>query len=270
MNSPQRAILILVDGLRPEPVEQGLMPALSHLAAGGTATLKARSVMPSITLPCIASIFLSVPPTRHKTLTNTWHHNRRPLPGLFEMARAGGLLTASFHGWDPLRDLSQPDVLDFAYYHRSGDPIASQTESEVCQFAADWIVRHQPGFSFIYIELPDQLGHKFGYLSPEYLSGCERVDAALSGLFERLKQAGLLDEAVVVVTADHGGHDRTHGTPLPEDMTVPLILHGKGVRTGHLLEGKASILDIAPTITHLLGLPTPPEWQGRVLMEALV
>lgn len=269
MNTPQRAILILMDGLRPEPLLDGRMPAIHRFAAGGAASYATRSVMPSITLPCIASIFLSVPPRRHKTVTNDWHHNRNALPGLFEMARGGGLMTASFHGWDPLRDLSRPDVLDFCYYHRSGDPLTAQTEKEVCRYAGDWIAAHQPGFAFIYIELPDQLGHKFGYLSPEYLAGCERVDRAVNSFLERMTQAGLLESSLLVLTADHGGHERTHGSEMPEDMTVPLILRGPGIKPQIELRQPSCILDIAPTITHLLNLATPEEWEGRVLAEAL-
>lgn len=266
---PSRAILLLMDGLRPEPLANGLMPNLARLASEGAATLSARSQMPSITLPCIASIFLSLPPAAHGTLTNTWQRRDPPLPGLFETARAAGLLTASFHGWDPLRDLSQPEVLDFGYYQRSADPITGDTETQVTRFAVDWIAANRPGFAFVYIELPDQLGHRFGFLTPEYLAGCERVDLAVGLFVERLSAAGLLEDTLLVLTADHGGHGRAHGSELPEDMTVPLILRGPGIRSGAQIEEPAGIIDIAPTITHLLGLETPPNWQGRVLRQAL-
>ena len=266
---PQQSILVLMDALRPEPIAEGRMPTLTRLAAEGASTLAARSQMPSITLPCITSIFLSVPPPEHGTLTNTFSRPNPPLPGLFEMARAGGLMTASFHGWDELRDLSQPGVLDFAFYHRSADPVSGNTEVEVCTFAGDWIAANRPGFSFLYIELPDQLGHRFGYLSTEYLEGCERVDRAVEILVRGLERAGILDETLLVLTADHGGHERSHGSDSREDMTVPLILRGPGIKNNYIIDGPTRILDIAPTITHVQGLPTPPGWQGRALQEAL-
>lgn len=258
-----------MDGLRPEPLALGLMPNLSRLAEEGAFTPSARSQMPSITLPCIASIFTSLPPAEHGTQTNTWAPHNPPFPGLFEMARSGGLLTASFHGWDPLRDLSQPDVLDFGFYHRSGDPVSGDSEAEVCAFAGDWIALNRPGFAFIYIELPDQLGHKYGFLTPEYLEGCRRVDRAVGAFTRRIEQAGLLGSSLLALVADHGGHERTHGSDSPEDMTVPLILRGPGVKPGAEI-GPASILDLAPTITRLLNLATPPGWRGRVLEEALL
>ena len=259
-----------MDGLRPEAFADGRMPTLTRLAAEGAATLSARSQMPSITLPCIASIFLSLPPAVHGTQTNTWQHRQPPLPGLFEMAHTGGLRTASFYGWDPLRDLSQPGVLDFGCFQRSGDPLTGQTEQEVCRSAADWIAAQRPGFTFVYIELPDQLGHGFGFLSAEYLDGCRRVDRAVALLVDRLQQAGLLEDTLLVLTADHGGHEHSHGSDSPEDMTVPLILRGPGIRAGAQLDGPVGIIDIAPTITHLLRLDTPATWQGRVLEQALL
>ena len=51
-------------------------------------------------------------------------------------------------------------------------------------------------------------------------------------------------------TADHGGHDRTHGTDSPEDMTIPFIINGKDFKAGEKLEN-VSIKDIAPTVAKL-------------------
>jgi arylsulfatase A-like enzyme len=85
-----------------------------------------------------------------------------------------------------------------------------------------------------------------------------------------LERAGILDETLLVLTADHGGHERSHGSDSSEDMTVPLIMRGPGIKKSCNIEGPTSILDIAPTITRVLGLATPPGWQGRPLMEALL
>jgi phosphopentomutase len=77
--------------------------------------------------------------------------------------------------------------------------------------------------------------------------------------------ATLPEEYTVIVTADHGGHNRTHGTDCPEDMTIPLILKGAPFAPGKVLE-QASIKDIAPTIAALLGAAPAPEWDGKSLI----
>ena len=71
--------------------------------------------------------------------------------------------------------------------------------------------------------------------------------------------------ALVIVTADHGGHDRTHGTPLPEDMTIPVVFCGPKFEKGKTLSG-VSIKDIAPTVTALLGVEPDEDWEGKSLI----
>jgi phosphopentomutase len=72
------------------------------------------------------------------------------------------------------------------------------------------------------------------------------------------------DEYTVIITADHGGHDRMHGTDMPEDMTIPMFYIGKDFEPGRELSG-ISILDIAPTIAKVMGLLPEKEWEGKAL-----
>lgn len=86
-------------------------------------------------------------------------------------------------------------------------------------------------------------------------------------------------------TADHGGHDRTHGTDSPEDMTIPFIIKGKNFKVGEKISrpekrfqgrGKdfktgekpenVSIKDIAPTVAKLLGIAPDQAWEGKSLV----
>ena len=68
----------------------------------------------------------------------------------------------------------------------------------------------------------------------------------------------------MLITADHGGHDRIHGTELPEDMTIPFFAMGKDFEAGKELEN-VSILDYAPTVAKLLGTNADKDWEGKVL-----
>ena len=63
-----------------------------------------------------------------------------------------------------------------------------------------------------------------------------------------IEKAG--DEYTIIITADHGGHDRSHGTDMDEDMTIPMMFYGPSFTPGKELEG-GSILDIAPTIAEI-------------------
>jgi arylsulfatase A-like enzyme len=78
---------------------------------------------------------------------------------------------------------------------------------------------------------------------------------------------GILDDTLFLVTSDHGGHGVVHGTDEPEDMTIPWMLAGPGVRTGHTIEASVSIVDTAPTILHTMGIEAPESWMGQPILE---
>lgn len=69
----------------------------------------------------------------------------------------------------------------------------------------------------------------------------------------------------VIITADHGGHERSHGSDMDEDMTIPLFIRGENVSAGQL-KGDISIMDIAPTVAAIAGAQPAREWEGKSLV----
>jgi phosphopentomutase len=121
----------------------------------------------------------------------------------------------------------------------------------------------RPDFAFVYLGTVDVAGHVSGWMSPAYLAQATRVDEAVGSLL-----AVLPPDTHVLMQADHGGHDRSHGSDIPDDILIPWLLAGPGVIEGHALESPVSLLDTAPTIARLLGLAPHPEWEGHVRVEA--
>jgi arylsulfatase A-like enzyme len=113
------------------------------------------------------------------------------------------------------------------------------------------------------------VGHRHGWMSEPYLEAVHQADRAIGLVLGALRKAGRLAGTACLVLADHGGHDFDHSAGLAEDLTIPWIVSGPGVRRGHQVAAPVDITDTAPTITHLLGLPMPAEWTGRVVTEAL-
>jgi len=109
-----KTLLILVDGMRPDAIEN--MPAVQELMKKSTYTLDARTVMPSVTLPCHVSLFHSVDPERHGTTTNVYAPQVRPIKGLCEVLSDHGKKNAFFYDWEQLRDLTRPGSLTFSYF----------------------------------------------------------------------------------------------------------------------------------------------------------
>ena len=79
--------------------------------------------------------------------------------------------------------------------------------------------------------------------------------------------AGLPADSTLLFQSDHGGHERTHGTDSPEDMAIPWLVAGLGIRQGYEIKTAVSLLDTAPTLARLLGINPHPQWEGRCIEE---
>jgi predicted AlkP superfamily pyrophosphatase or phosphodiesterase len=254
-------VFVLIDGTRTDALQAADCPNLTALRARGAYTFQATSVLPSITLPCHMSIFHSVPPTRHGVTTNDWQPMARPLPGLVDQAQAAGRRCAFFHNWEPLRNLNLPGSLAFSYFR---DNVYADPEGDraIAAEAVRYIMTDQPDFAFVYFGTVDTMGHRHGWMSTEYLAQLGRADQALGTLL-----AALPADSTILLQSDHGGHERTHGTDSPEDMTIPWLVAGPGIRSGYEIKTAVSLLDTAPTLARLLQINPHPEWEGRCIEE---
>lgn len=255
----EKVILISVDGMRPDGFLACGNPYVEQMMAKATYTLCGTTVMPSVTLPCHMSLFHSVPPQRHGITTNLYLPMARPVNGLFEQLKNAGKVCAMYYGWEPLRDVARPGSLKYAQYIETYTQESADTALTDC--ALERIGMSKPDFVFLYlVDTDDKGGHDNGWMTAAYL---ERVSVAVDNIRRVMEAFG--DEYTVIVTADHGGHDRTHGTDRAEDLTIPMFYFGKAFSAGKRLEG-GSILDIAPTIAKIMDVPMAVEWEGTSIL----
>ena len=255
-----KVILVCIDGMRPDGVLKCGNHYVEKLMQTSTYTLNARTVFPSVTLPCHMSMFHSVPPQRHGITTNHYMPPVRPIHGLFEQVKSAGKTSAMFYGWEPLRDVARPSSLIYAGYQNAYS--ADNTDKILTQKALDCIKELAPDFVFLYmVETDEKGGHDNGWMSDAYL---QCIYNAFNNLEDVIEQAG--GEYSVIVTADHGGHERAHGTDMKEDMTIPMFFYGKQFQAGRVLEN-VELLDLAPTIAEILEIQPAREWEGRSLLS---
>ena len=181
-------ILIVIDGCRPDGIQQAETPAIDSLMARGAWTLNAQSVVPSSTLPCHTSMFRGVTPSRHGITTNTWVPMVRPVPSIAEAAHARDLKTAFVYNWEQLRDLAGPGSLDFSYYRANLDE--PEGDLTIARVAAEHVVAEQPDFCFVYLGIVDIAGHRHGWMSAEYIEQIGTADRAIGILLEELERGG--------------------------------------------------------------------------------
>lgn len=253
-----KTLLILVDGMRPDALAN--TKNAQQILARSAVSLDTHTVMPSVTLPCHMSLFHSVAPDRHGTTTNTYAPQVRPIKGLCEVLAEKGKTCAFFYNWEELRDLSRPESLVTSYYYSAKKLGFDKSNHVVTDMAIRCLEEDAPDFTFLYLGALDEIGHQHGWMTQPYMDSMESSWLDIQRILEHLPEP-----CTVIITADHGGHGRSHGTAMTEDMLIPLVITGAGVPESLDLSG-ATILDIAPTITHLMGIDPDPEWEGHSLV----
>lgn len=171
----------------------------------------------------------------------------RPVKGIAEQLAASGKVCAAFHNWEPIRHIWQSETMKYTGYINAYQE--DNSDSLLTGMLLSLISRKQPDFLFLHlVETDEKGGHDHGWMSPEYLG---QLGNALS-CAQRIYQAAGNDYHIII-TADHGGHDRSHGDNCPEDMTIPMFFCGRYFQHGRKLE-HACLLDLAPTIAWLTGV----------------
>ncbi len=108
-----------------------------------------------------------------------------------------------------------------------------------------------------------------------YDGGIRYTDDVLRGFFEDLYSDGLLENTLVVVFSDHGEEFLEHGGVLHEmlyreTLHVPLIFFWPGhLPAGRVVEEQVPLMDLAPTLLELAGLPAPPITNARSLVPMI-
>ncbi|MBI5822750.1 MAG: alkaline phosphatase family protein [Chloroflexi bacterium] len=261
-----RVLIVTFDGLRPDAIAEANMVNVMSLMQNGAYTLTAQTVMPSLTLPAHASMLTGTCPAKHIVRWNEYVPQNGFALGIdiFDLAQAAGMQTAMVVGKEKLRQVTEPGSTDYFEFVDKTDKV--KDSSSVLRLALNQV---SAGFNLMLVHFPegDLEGHKNGWMSRDQLEVYAREDKGFGQLLQALKDNGMYESSLIIVTSDHGGHDTTHGTDLPEDMTIPWIVSGPRIAPGEL-STQVQIMDTAATIAFALGLPLPPEWDGAPVYEA--
>ncbi|CAG1010498.1 hypothetical protein ANAEL_03962 [Anaerolineales bacterium] len=257
----QRVIILSIDGLRPDAIELAPMPNLLNLMKTSSYSLTAQTIRPSATLPAHSSLLTGMCPSKHGVDWNDYIPQNGIAQGtdLFDLTHAAGMKNYMYVGKEKLQQVTDAFNIDRFVYINDRDKVVIQTM--LADFPQDF------GLLFIHFATTDDMGHVYGWLSPEQLSVVFRADEAIGELLSALDERGLRDETLLIITADHGGHNLTHGSSSPEDMTVPWILSSPGIQSGELVT-PINITDTAATAAYALRLSIPAEWDGIPVLEA--
>jgi phosphoglycerol transferase MdoB-like AlkP superfamily enzyme len=115
---------------------------------------------------------------------------------------------------------------------------------------------------------------QFGDQTPLYLNELLYMDWVMASIVDQLRESGVLDKTLVVITNDHGEQTGEGGGPIghgwiltPELANTPLIIMDPQKPGHHLNYTLGSQIDLLPTLLDLLKIPVPPGqlYEGRSL-----
>ena len=175
-------------------------------------TLQGRSIEPPKTLIAHTAMMTGLLPTQNGKLDNEWKPGETQVgkPTLFDDAVEMGYRTAYYYAKPKLGYLINSAVGEHALEPDGGiDRVRTFFGGDGKRLA------------FLHLSGLEWAGSDFGWLSREYLEELNHIDAALAPLFEEVSRRG---NYAIVVTSDHAGHDKLHGTDHPEDYKLPLIV----------------------------------------------
>jgi hypothetical protein len=248
----RRVVLVIVDGLRLDASR-----TMRSLAALGEAGIyaEATSHYPSLSRPNYVSIVAGVPPQWSGVRSNDYFQPV-PLDSAPQRAKAAGFGVTFLS-----QTASGPRTMFGPYLdHAPILPVDTALEAELVAALAG---PHE--LVAVLIGAVDRAGHAHGAAAPEYTAAVRGVDEMLVRVFARVDLA----TQTVIVVSDHGHIDSGgHGGLEREVMEVPLVLAGAGIRPRAPLV-RAQIIDVAPTVCALLGLPMPQQALGLALVDAL-
>ena len=107
-----------------------------------------------------------------------------------------------------------------------------------------------------------------------YVAALRQVDSAISALLEFLDGAGVLDDTLVVITADHGEEFFEHGAfghgckLYDELLHIPLVIYAQDfVKRRSKFDGLVGLIDVPTTVLSALGISKPRNFMGNELLS---
>lgn len=268
----KHVVFIGLDGWAASTYNSAEIPFMKKLASEGAFSNEKRAVLESSSAINWASIFMGVGPEVHGYLKwgSKTPEMKQPngvvtangiFPTIFQIAKKQHPQSniAVFYEWDGIKHLV--DTLSLDTYGQYDD-------ERLAAVASEYFRKDKPELTAIIFNSPDSEGHGIGWGSKEYLGMMNTIDGYISAIFDGLRNAGMIDDTVVIITADHGGQEKHHGGTSMDEVESPIIIWGKGIAPGKKITDMIVGYDVAPTIAHILGLETPQCWRGRPIKQA--
>lgn len=272
----KHVILVTSDGFSAEVVaaNPGKFPNIEKLFKRGSHTLAARSVLPSSSAINWATLLMGAGSEMHgftewgsqtPEVKPAYLNKYGMFPGIFGEVRQQmpDAVTGVLYSWGGIGYLFEKEAvdLDFASPGESDDALAKRS--------IEFITESKPNLAFICFAEPDHAGHSKGWMSPDYVKACQKIDSLVGAVVDCVDRELNPASTAIIFTADHGGVSTGHGGKSMSEMEVPYVMVGRNIPQDKAIERIVMKYDNAPTIADMLGIDSPEQWRGRSIVKDL-
>lgn len=264
----KHVVVIGIDGMSVQGFLEASTPCMDSLLQNGAYSYKVRCVLPTSSKPNWNAMLSGAGPEVTGVIDNSWKRNfdefppvamseHKIFPNIFSEIRRQrpNAEIGCISQWSGFEDMLETELISrFETY---------PTQQETAKKTADYILDKKPDFVFIQLDDADGAGHSIGHMSPEYIKAIHEIDNDVRTIVNAVKKAGISDNTMIMVVADHGGIFFRHGQTTYEELTTPIIYSGKGIKKGYQIKQQIYKYDVAADVAFALGLNIPQPWVGR-------
>ncbi len=233
-------------------------PYFDKIFEKGAVTYNALSSKPTISAECWGSMLIGVGPEIHKLTNNKVSVLPYPLwsknPTVFRRIRKAypDAELGSYCDWNPINKGIVEKTL--------GVSKRTAKDKELTPLICDYIREKKPLFLFVHFDSVDGAGHGNGYGTAAHIDAISKVDKLIGDVYSSIDKAGIADDTLFMVIADHGGTNDgsgkgTHGGWTDEEKYVTFAATGKDIKNGEI--GEMNIRDLAAIVLYATGVDIP-------------
>jgi arylsulfatase A-like enzyme/Flp pilus assembly protein TadD len=237
-----------------------------------------------ITLPSHSSMLTGTIPAYHGVHNNNDYKLAESNVTLAEILKKRGFATGAVisayvldsqfgldQGFETYNDRFEQPVKNLRYF-------SERRGAETSRFAVEWLEKHKDKKAFLFLHYFDP---HIKYTPPEpfasefadnlYAGEIAYTDHCIGQVLEKLKELGLYDSTLIIVTGDHGEMLGEHGEDThtyfiyQSAIKVPLIFKLPRRTQPQKIKHLVGLIDIVPTVCRLLGVEAPSEVHGKDL-----
>jgi len=238
--SLKNVIIISIDALHPAALSARSAPTIYKEMRKGNYTLDGFSTTPPQTLISHTAMFTGLGPDKNGKLDNQWQPGESTIEHktIFNSAKQNGFQTGFYYSKQKL-----------GYLVNEAVDVYQWSQADAIDLAEAFIGKPGRHFVFLHVSGLDFVGPEFGWLSPEYMEELSFIDEYLTPLIRLVKEQ---KNYVIIITSDHGGHKKIHGSQHPDDFRLPFVIHSERMKFESIQNSKYRVTDLKDILNRAL------------------